>query len=369
MLGPLVLQPRLFQKCIIYVIYIALILYSLIAMLLWVSTESLVNIRRQSPDLIIDTIDYIRLESIAIPFRLVTDIVFIALISLSAKSSIYAFLFLQIFAHIIFDYIFISEYSLSWGIIGVAYSTIAINIMTSVSGIFILFQSFSIEEQPKATIMQYIDWKKWLRVSSLSGAESGIRNVAFIIMVLSLINEIGKQDVLYITNGFIWGWLLLPILALGTLIKQDAANNGGVLGDRFKGYFLLSLIICLFWIVTMPAWGWFIHNIMGIDDYRYIVSLTLIFLPFYAFFAINNVFDSYLYGVGRTDLMLCQSVLTNGGYYMIAFILYQLNIFEPTLHSIAMLFGFGIVFDMIATILLFYLAGYPLDSNSRCATH
>lgn len=188
-------------------------------------------------------------------------------------------------------------------------------------------------------------------------------------MVLSLINEIGKQDVLYITNGFIWGWLLLPILALGTLIKKDAANNGGVLGDRFKGFFLWSLIICLFWIVTIPVWGWFIHNIMGIDDYRSIVSLTLIFLPFYAFFAINNVFDSYLYGVGRTDLMLCQSVLTNGGYYMIAFILYQLNIFEPTLHSIAMLFGFGIVFDMIVTLLLFYLAGYPLDSNSKCAAN
>lgn len=82
-------------------------------MLLWISTESLVNILRQSSDLIIDTIDYIRLESIAIPFRVMTDIVFIALISLSAKSSIYAFLFIQIFAHIIFDYIFISEYSLN----------------------------------------------------------------------------------------------------------------------------------------------------------------------------------------------------------------------------------------------------------------
>lgn len=367
-LGPLVSQPRLFKKYIIYTIAIVFTLYSLIALLLWISTESLVNILRQSPDLIIDTIKYIRLESIAIPFRVTTDIVFIALISLSAKPGIYAFLFIQILANIIFDYVFISEHALGWRVIGVAYSTIVVNIITAAAGIFILFQYILFEEQPKSTTTKYIDWKKWLRVSLFSGIESGIRNVAFIIMILSLVNEIGEQGTLWITNGFIWGWLLLPILALGTLIKQDAANNGGTLGDRFRGYFLLSLIICLFWIVTIPAWGWFIDNVMGIDDYRSIVSLALVFLPFYIFFAINNVFDSYLYGVGRTDLMLYQSILINGGYYMITFILYELNFFQPTLHLIAMLFGFGIVLDMIATVVLFYLAGYSLNSNFKHTT-
>lgn len=54
--------------------------------------------------------------------------------------------------------------------------------------------------------------------------------------------------------------------------------------------------------MTIPAWGWFIDHVMGIDDDSSIVSLALIFLPFYVFFAINNVFDSYLYGVGRNSI-------------------------------------------------------------------
>ena len=53
------------------------------------------------------------------------------------------------------------------------------------------------------------------------------------------------------------------------------------------------------------------------------------------------------------------SILINGGYHLIAFILYQLNFFQSTLHLIVMLFGFGIVFDIIATILLFYLESNP----------
>lgn len=359
-LGPLVLHSHIFRKSIIYLLSVIFTLYLLIALLLWAFAGSLVNLLNQSPDLISDTIDYIRLESIAIPLRVVNDIIFIALISLSAKRSMYVFLLVQLLASIFFDYAFISEDALGWGVIGVAYSTIAINIIASVVGIFILFRVIAAQVQLKSTPLRCINNRKWLQVSLFSGAESTIRNVAFIIMILSLVNQIGEQGTLWITNGFIWGWLLLPILALGMLIKQDAGNNGGILGDRFKGYFILSFIICLFWIITIPFWGWFIHKIMGIDDYNSIVSLTLIFLPFYVVFAINNVLDSYLYGVGRTDLMLYQSVLVNGGYYMIAFILYELELFEPTLHSIALLFGFGIVFDMIATIILFHLAGYPL---------
>ena len=359
-LGPLVAHTRFFRQKITRGLITITALYTLIALLIWVSAGHLVHFLNQSPGLIAETIQYIRLETIAIPLRVITDIALIALITLSAKSRIYLFLLLQLVVRVVFDYTFINEAALGWGVIGIAYSTICINVVTALAGIFILFQTLRAPDQTQSAPSENISWRKWLQVSVLSGAESGVRNIAFVIMVLKMANEIGEQGTLWITNGFIWGWLLLPILALGTLIKQDVSTHGGVIGDRFKGYFSLSLVVCCAWILTIPMWGWFIQNIMGIDDYNAIVSLTLLFLPFYIIFAFNNILDSYFYGMGRTDLMLYQSLVVNCGYYVIAFILYVQGVFVPSLQAIALLFGFGIVLDMLTTMALFRFVRYPL---------
>ena len=94
----------------------------------------------QSPELIAETIQYIRLEVIAIPLRMITDIAFIALIALSAQPNIYFFLLLQLLLRTVFDYAFINEGALGWGVIGIAYSTICINVVTALAGMLILFQ-------------------------------------------------------------------------------------------------------------------------------------------------------------------------------------------------------------------------------------
>lgn len=358
-LGPLVSRPQLFRQKILYGLAVIIPLYSMIAVLIWIFAQPLVYFLSQSPELVIETIHYIRLETIAIPLRVVTDVALIALITLSAKRQIYLYLLLQLLVRIISDYVFINEAALGWGVIGVAYSTIVIYLITALGGLLILFQTLGEARASRSRSSQNVPWRKWLRVSVLSGTESGVRNLAFIIMILKLVNEIGEQGTLWVTNAFIWGWLLLPILALGTLIKQDASSNGGVIGSRFKTYFLLSFIICFFWILTMPLWGVFIRNVMGIDEYRPIVFLTVLFLPFYVAFAVNNVLDSYLYAMGRTDLMLYQSLIVNIFYYGGAFILYLAEVFVPSLTSIALLFGFGLVLDLIVTTWLFRLAGYP----------
>ena len=364
-LGPLASQPLIFQRKLTSGLVVIIPLYSIIAFLIWIFTDHLVHFLSQSPDLIIDTINYIRLESVAIPLRVITDIILIALITLSVNRWIYIYLIAQLLIRIVSDYVFINDAMLGLGVIGIAYSSIIIHLFLSISGLIILYRVLLNMEQPKSVISSGIAWKKWLNVSLLSGAESGVRNAAFIVMILKLVNEIGEQGTLWIANGFIWGWLLLPILALGSLIKQDVGRHNGMIGNRFKGYFSLSAIICMFWIFTIPFYGWFIQNIMGVDNYESIVSLTILFLPFYIAFAINNVLDSYLYGMGRTDLMLYQSLLVNCVYYIIAFVLYIQGIFVPTLQSIALLFGFGIIFDLIATIILFRLCQYPLIRPSR----
>ena len=51
--------------------------------------------------------------------------------------------------------------------------------------------------------------------------------------------------------------------------------------------------------------------------------------------------------------MLFESVVTNTIYYGIAFLLYATNVWEPTLFGIALLFGFGNIFDGIVSFVAY----------------
>ena len=71
---------------------------------------------------------------------------------------------------------------------------------------------------------------------------------------------------------------------------------------------------------------------------------------FYVLFAFQNVFDSTFYGLGKTNYMLFESVVTNTIYYGIAFVLYMTGVWVPTLTGIALLFGIGNAFDSIVSL-------------------
>ena len=50
---------------------------------------------------------------------------------------------------------------------GIAYSTIAINVVTAVAEVFILFRSLHVTPQSQLTIKQDINWKRWCRLYRL----------------------------------------------------------------------------------------------------------------------------------------------------------------------------------------------------------
>ena len=72
-------------------------------------------------------------------------------------------------------------------------------------------------------------------------------------------------------------------------------------------------------------------------------------------FAVHNVFDATFYGLGKTQYMLWESVVTNTVYYGIAFILYATGVWVPTLTGIALLFGIGNAFDSIVSLVAYVI--------------
>jgi hypothetical protein len=206
---------------------------------------------------------------------------------------------------------------------------------------------------PKGFTLDFRWLGEWFRIGGLSGLESFVRNAAFILMVIRLINVVQEQGTFWVTNNFIWGWLLLPVLALGELIRRDVAEEEASIKLKSPGYFAITAIIIILWLITMPAWRWFIGDIMNIAEPETVLNLVVISLIFYVTFAFNNVVDSIFYGRGRTDLMLYQSLIVNTVFYGGAFVLYRTGVYVPTLTAIAVMFGVGIAFDSLITLIMY----------------
>ena len=91
-------------------------------------------------------------------------------------------------------------------------------------------------------------------------------------------------------------------------------------------------------------------NVLGYSDVDKLFELVIVLLGFYVLFAFQNVFDSTFYGLGKTNYMLFESIVTNAIFYGGAFILYLAGVWTPSLIGIAILFGLGNVFDSIVSL-------------------
>ena len=197
--------------------------------------------------------------------------------------------------------------------------------------------------------LNFVWVKEMFKVGGISGIESFVRNLFYMVMISRMVNVVGEQGTYWVANNFIWGWLLLPIIQLGELIKQEVAVDKENVRKNTFGYFVITLGICVLWLVFIPLYKPFMQYVLNYNDIDKLYNLVMVLLGFYILYAFQNVFDSTFYGLGKTNYMLFESVVTNIVYYGICFILYMTNVFEPTLLGIALMFGIGNAFDSIVS--------------------
>ncbi len=169
------------------------------------------------------------------------------------------------------------------------------------------------------------------------------------LMVSRMVNVVGEQGTYWVANNFIWGWMLLPVTQLGELIKQETSTDENAVKNNSAGYFAITGIICLLWVVLIPTYKPFMKYVLGYSDVEKLFGLVMVLFGFYVLYAFQNVFDSTFYGRGKTNYMLFESVVTNTLYYGTFFVLYLIGVWQPTLIGIALMFGIGNAFDSIVS--------------------
>lgn len=352
--GQVIREPKKYNVRLSTGLTIVVMAYATVTITVITLAPQMVAAMQQQATLIEQTVSYIRLESIAILLSSVFTFASLVLVLKNKQKLIYLLLLIQTLLTLLCDSLFVSQlpFSLNLGVNGIAWTNIIVSlVLSSVAILYLTSKGLSLR---RIQFNQQAWLVTWLRVGAKSGLESLVRNIAFVVMILQLVNQVEQAGVFWLANQFIWGWLLLPILALGQLVKRDAANNGGLSKDKVNSYMAIVVVFVCCWLGSIPAWQAFIEHVMGFSQSQAVTKLVLLMLGFYIVFAFNHVIDSYFYGIGRTDLMLYQSLIVNTGYYGSAFLAYQMGWFIPSLDKIAIMFGLGITIDAIITAYLYY---------------
>lgn len=328
----------------------SLCMYAVLSALVIAFAEPLLQLMATDDSILKASAAYIRIESVANIFAILTQFTLVALVTVNKSKYLYALTGARLVLSLLVDTFLVSSLPISanLGVNGIGYSNIAVNaVLLAVSLGLLSEEGIRVFSKEKCRF----GWaKEFAKIGGISGVESLVRNVAYMVMIARMVNVVGEQGTYWVANNFIWGWLLLPVLQLGELIKQEVAADRENIRRNSLGYFGITAVISALWFVSIPLWKPFMTYVLGFADVDKLFSLVLLLVGFYVLYAFQNVFDSTFYGLGKTKYMLFESVVTNTIYYGVAFVLYVTNVWTPTLTGIALLFGIGNAFDGVVSL-------------------
>ncbi len=327
--------------------------YTVLSVIIIALAKPLLSLMATDKAIIDASATYIRIESVASIFSLAFNFIMVGMVTLGKEKYVYVLTAVKLVLCLLVDTFMVSTLpvSLNLGVNGIAFSNIIVNVILVATAIILLSkEGITLFKKEKLSF----GWMKdFLKVGGISGLESFVRNIAYMLMIARMVNMVGEQGTYWVANNFIWGWLLLPVLQLGELIKRETATDENAVKNNSLGYFVITLAICVLWCITIPLWKPFMEHVLNFSDVDKLFELVMVLLGFYMLYAFQNVFDSTFYGLGKTNYMLFESVVTNTIYYGTAFILYLCGAWQPTLIGIALLFGIGNAFDAIVSLVAY----------------
>ena len=229
------------------------------------------------------------------------------------------------------------------GVTGIALTNIGVNSIISAVSVLLLYR--------EGLICRWNGFRKdimydWARTGLFSGGQVFLANFIYVLSVMKMINDVSQVGNYWLANNFIWGWLLVPMYAIGEMVKREYYNGY----NRIWNYLALTGIVLLVWLISIPLWGVMFRDVIGAEDADMILSTLYKLVPFYIAYALCVVFQGVMTAVGRTELILAEAAVVNIVYYGILYGLFLAGVFEATMDFVILLFGFGMVVSLFLDI-------------------
>ena len=286
---------------------------------------------------------YLSLETIAFMIGIIYSYVNVVFIVLGKSKYMYSFLVGKILLSLLSDLILIPNF----GVEGVAISNIISNAVVGLIGVVILFVTKNIKVN-KFVKEDLSHLKLWGKVGLFAGSQQFLDNIIYALMIVRMVNAVSESGNYWVSNNFIWGWLLFPITCLAEIIRKDA----GVDGDKLKqtNYYSIVIFSLMLWIISIPTYQWFFKTVEGIDNYSRIFEIVMKNLGFYVFFALSQIPDAIFVGMGKTKYNAINSLICNIVYYGVWFALYQAEVVIMNMDMIIIMFGVGNIAHWLISI-------------------
>ncbi len=285
---------------------------------------------------------YLELETIAFMIGIIPTFFNVIFVTINKAKNVYIFLIIQAILGIIGDFILIPNL----GVNGIAINNIITNSILAVAGFITLF----LEKQITPSWFNKGYSKliaNWCKIGLFSGLQQFIDNIVYALMISRMVNLVAESGNYWVANNFIWGWLLIPISALSEIIKSDYKEEKNT---NLSNYLMIVAFSIITWIITIPLWKPFLRYVERIDNYQDIFSIIIKLWPFYIAYSLCIIPDSIFIGKGKTQYNVINSILVNFVYYGIWFILYITNSIQFNMLTIILMFGFGMVFHLIISV-------------------
>ena len=286
---------------------------------------------------------YLSLETIAFMIGIIYSYVNVVFIVLDKSKYMYSFLVGKILLSLLSDLILIPNF----GVEGVAISNIISNAVVGLIGVAILFVTKNIKVD-KFVKEDLSHLKIWGKVGLFAGSQQFLDNIIYALMIVRMVNAVSESGNYWVSNNFIWGWLLIPITCLAEIIRKDAGVDGYKLKQR--NYYSIVIFSLMLWIILIPTYQWFFETVEGIDNYSRIFEIVMKNLGFYVFFALSQIPDSIFVGMAKTKYNAINSLICNIVYYGVWFALYQAEVVIMNMDMIIIMFGVGNVVHWLISI-------------------
>ena len=277
---------------------------------------------------------YLSLETIAFMIGIIFSYISVVFLVIDKPKYMYAFLVAKILLSLLSDLALVP----SMGVDGIAIGIIIAN--TIMGGLGILLLIYEKQLKPSKYGKEDIEYfKDWGRVGLFAGGQQFLDNIIYALMICRMVNAVSESGNYWVSNNFIWGWLLIPVTCLVEIIRKDAGADGYSL--KQKNYYSIITFVLLGWFALIPTYQWFFGTVEGLDNPGRIFEIVVKNLGFYVAYAYSQVPDAIFVGMGKTKYNAINSLICNIVYYGIWFILYKTGAVVMSMDIIIIMFGCG----------------------------
>ena len=323
-----------FNKTVFKLGIIIIAAYSLfsIAVLIW--GINLVSFMNPNEIDVVAAYRYLSLETIAFMIGIIFSYASVVFLVIDKPKYVYIFLVAKVLISLLSDLALVP----AMGIDGIAVSNIISNTIMAVLCVLLLIHEKALKPD-KYCKEDTPYFKDWLRVGLFAGGQQFLDNIIYALMICRMVNAVSESGNYWVSNNFIWGWLLIPITCLVEIIRKDAGENGYNL--KQINYYSITLFVLIGWFALIPTYKWFFGTVEGLSNPEVIFDIVIKNLGFYVAYAFSQIPDAIFVGMGKTKYNAVNSLFCNIVYYGIWFILYQTKVVVMSMDMIIIMFGCG----------------------------